>query len=102
LACTWRRPSRTRRDYRFCNPAAPGEGCSSAWRALAFETGGSPMFGVKARRAVIALILALAAASVLPVTASASDPTIKTGAFADGATWLIEVPTPWNGTLLLY
>jgi len=60
------------------------------------------MFGVKARRAVIALILALAAASVLPVTASASDPTIKTGAFADGATWLIEVPTPWNGTLLLY
>ena len=60
------------------------------------------MFVVKARHAVIALILALAAASALPVTASASDPTVKTGTLADGATWLIEVPTPWNGTLLLY
>src|SRR6266700_1162679 len=60
------------------------------------------MFGVKARHAVVALILALAAASALPVTASASTPTVKTGTLADGATWLIEVPTPWNGTLLLY
>src|SRR6266571_8157443 len=59
------------------------------------------MFGVKARHAVIALILALAAASVVPITASASVNT-QTGTFADGATYLIEVPTPWNGTLLLY
>ncbi len=59
------------------------------------------MFGVKARQAVIALILALAAASVVPITASASVNT-QTGTFADGATYLIEVPTPWNGTLLLY
>src|SRR5439155_249630 len=65
------------------------------------ETGGAPMFGVKARHAVLALILALAAASAVPVTASASVNT-QTGTFADGATYLIEVPTPWNGTLLLY
>ena len=28
--------------------------------------------------------------------------TTQTGTFADGATYLIEVPSPWNGTLLLY
>jgi pimeloyl-ACP methyl ester carboxylesterase len=59
------------------------------------------MFGVKVRHAVIALILAVAAASALPVTASASVNT-QTGTLTDGATWLIEVPAPWNGTLLLY
>jgi len=59
------------------------------------------MFGVKGRHAVIALILALAAASLVPITASASVNS-QTGTFADGATYLIEVPTPWNGTLLLY
>src|SRR5256885_3208306 len=59
------------------------------------------MFGVKARRAVIALIVALVGASALPITASASVNT-QTGTLADGASWLIEVPAPWNGTLLLY
>lgn len=59
------------------------------------------MFRVKARHAVIALILAVAAASALPITASASVNT-QTGTLSDGATWLIEVPSPWNGTLLLY
>jgi alpha-beta hydrolase superfamily lysophospholipase len=28
--------------------------------------------------------------------------TIRTGTLPDGATFLIEVPSPWNGTLLLY
>src|ERR1700682_3465187 len=28
--------------------------------------------------------------------------TTRTGTFGDGATWIIEVPSPWNGTLLLY
>ena len=59
------------------------------------------MFGVKARHALIALILAIAAAGAVPITASASVNT-QTGTFADGATYLIEMPTPWNGTLLLY
>jgi hypothetical protein len=59
------------------------------------------MFGVKARHAVIALILAGAAAFAAPVTASAAV-TVTTGTLPDGATYLIEVPSPWNGTLLLY
>src|SRR4030088_2842767 len=28
--------------------------------------------------------------------------TAHTGTLADGATFLIEVPSPWNGTMLLY
>ena len=28
--------------------------------------------------------------------------TTRTGTLPDGATYLIEVPSPWNGTLLLY
>jgi pimeloyl-ACP methyl ester carboxylesterase len=59
------------------------------------------MFGVKARHAVIALIVALVAAIAAPVTASAAV-TETLGALPDGATYLIEVPSPWNGTLLLY
>jgi pimeloyl-ACP methyl ester carboxylesterase len=59
------------------------------------------MFGVKARHAVIALIVALVAAIAAPVTASAAV-TVTTGTLSDGATYLIEVPSPWNGTLLLY
>jgi hypothetical protein len=31
-----------------------------------------------------------------------SNVTTYTGTFADGATYLIEVPSSWNGTLLLY
>lgn len=34
--------------------------------------------------------------------AQPSGVTTYTGAFADGATYLIEVPSNWNGTLLLY
>lgn len=56
---------------------------------------------MKARRTVIALIAALAAAAAAPVTASAATNTIN-GTLPDGATYLIEVPSPWNGTLLLY
>lgn len=56
---------------------------------------------MKARRTVIALIAALAAVAVLPVSASAAAGTF-TGTLPDGATYLIEVPSSWNGTLLLY
>ncbi len=59
------------------------------------------MSGVNARRAVVALIAALAAAIAAPISASAAV-TTQTGTLADGATFLIEVPSPWNGTLLLY
>lgn len=36
-----------------------------------------------------------------PILASAGVTTV-TGVLPDGATYLIEVPSPWNGTLLLY
>src|SRR5215472_6557039 len=48
----------------------------------------------------IALIFALAA---LLLSASAfAGVTTHTGTLPDGATFLIEVPSPWNGTLMLY
>src|SRR5258708_15916696 len=47
-----------------------------------------------------------ALATLLLFTLSASSAanatvTTRTGTFGDGATWIIEVPWPWNGTLLL-
>jgi alpha-beta hydrolase superfamily lysophospholipase len=38
----------------------------------------------------------------LGATPAQAATTTLTGTFADGATYLIEVPSPWNGTLLLY
>jgi len=41
--------------------------------------------------------------TLLLLTASAfAGVSTKTGTLADGSTYLIEVPSPWNGTLLLY
>jgi pimeloyl-ACP methyl ester carboxylesterase len=51
------------------------------------------------------IIFALAAALLLTLAASPNaraTTTTRTGTFGDGATYLIEVPSPWNGTLLLY
>lgn len=56
---------------------------------------------VTARRLLVAALVAVTPLLTSPMTASAAV-TTKTGTFADGATWLIEVPSPWNGTLLLY
>lgn len=49
-------------------------------------------------------ILAVAAILLLSIGAPAAQAavTTQTGTFADGAKYLIEVPSPWNGTLLLY
>ena len=47
---------------------------------------------------IFALILLLLSS---PATAFAGV-TTQTGTLSDGATFLIEVPSPWNGTLLLY
>jgi pimeloyl-ACP methyl ester carboxylesterase len=48
-------------------------------------------------------LLALALAWSGPArSAEASGLTVHTGSLPDGATFLIEVPSPWNGTLLLY
>lgn len=56
---------------------------------------------LRARRLLVALIVAVIPIATAPLTASAAV-TTKTGTLADGATYKIEVPSPWNGTLLLY
>jgi len=45
--------------------------------------------------AVMLLLLCFSASALAAVTT-------QTGTLPDGATFLIEVPSPWNGTLLLY
>ena len=55
------------------------------------------MFRSKSRITLFLLVFALL---LVPFTAIAQ--TTQTGTFADGATYLIEVPAHWNGTLLLY
>ena len=59
------------------------------------------------RRALLLLLpAALLAATLIPATAVDAQTTAKTtqytGTFKDGATYLIQVPAHWNGTLFLY
>src|SRR3954454_4801711 len=58
-----------------------------------------------ARRTLLAPLLAsmvlvagLAAAQAAPATPS----TNHSGTTSDGGSWVADVPSPWNGTLLLY
>jgi hypothetical protein len=57
------------------------------------------------RKAFIALAAATAVA-LLPATSGAQAPvttsTQYTGTLPDGGSWIADVPSPWNGTLLLY
>jgi pimeloyl-ACP methyl ester carboxylesterase len=46
-------------------------------------------------------LVVLLVAGVTP-RATAASPTTYTGSFPDGATYLIQVPEDWNGTLVLY
>jgi len=50
----------------------------------------------------IAARLALLFALVLFSVSASAAVTTQTGTLPDGATFIIEVPSPWNGTLLLY
>jgi alpha-beta hydrolase superfamily lysophospholipase len=50
---------------------------------------------------VVALAGAFAVAAAIASTAVAA-PTHSTGTLADGATWIADVPSDWNGVLLLY
>jgi alpha-beta hydrolase superfamily lysophospholipase len=59
-----------------------------------------PMRLMNSRFSLI-LVFTLVLVCLAAVPAQAATTTI-TGTFADGATYLIEVPSPWNGTLLLY
>lgn len=53
------------------------------------------------KRLLVALVVAVVGVATVPITAAAATTTF-TGTFPDGATYKIEVPDPWNGTLLLY
>jgi hypothetical protein len=48
--------------------------------------------------ASMVLVAGLAAAPTAPAATSAS----HTGTTSDGGSWVADVPSPWNGTLLLY
>jgi pimeloyl-ACP methyl ester carboxylesterase len=50
----------------------------------------------------ITFVFALAALLVFLCASLSASTTTLSGTFPDGATYLIEVPAPWNGTLLLY
>ncbi|MGN6872224.1 MAG: alpha/beta hydrolase [Solirubrobacteraceae bacterium] len=56
------------------------------------------------RKAVIAL-MALGMVALLPAASGATQPTTSTsyaGTLADSGSWIADVPSPWNGTLILY
>ena len=51
-----------------------------------------------------ALLVVLAALAVVVPTASSAPASVEhfTGTLTDGATWIADVPSNWNGVLLLY
>lgn len=58
-----------------------------------------------ARKAVVALVSACMLAALVVVSgaqAQAASSTSYSGTTADGGQWIADVPTNWNGTLLLY
>jgi pimeloyl-ACP methyl ester carboxylesterase len=55
-----------------------------------------------ARRNTFLCALAILLVVSLASTTASAAVTTRTGTLPDGATFLIEVPSPWNGTLLLY
>src|SRR6516164_8698309 len=55
-----------------------------------------------ARRNIFLCALALIFLIFLASSPANAVVTTRTGTLPDGATYLIEVPSPWNGTLLLY
>jgi pimeloyl-ACP methyl ester carboxylesterase len=73
--------------------------CPSVWTKLFARHGSREAPAITKRIAFVFVLIAL----LLAVSASASAAvTTTTGTLSDGATYLIEVPSPWNGTLLLY
>src|SRR5262252_2874766 len=60
---------------------------------------GSPKVLSTARRFAFRFILGVL---VFAAASASAGVTTITGTLSDGATFLIEVPSPWNGTLLLY
>lgn len=61
------------------------------------------MYGWKARRLAVTLVVAATFGVVAAGSATAAPTsTHYTGTLPDGATWIADVPSNWNGTLLLY
>jgi pimeloyl-ACP methyl ester carboxylesterase len=53
-------------------------------------------------RRLCTVAIAAVGLALLPAGASAGATTVVNGTSADGSKYLIEVPSPWNGTLALY
>ncbi|HXZ14325.1 MAG TPA: prolyl oligopeptidase family serine peptidase [Candidatus Sulfotelmatobacter sp.] len=54
------------------------------------------------KRVLVLTLLAVAIFFAVSTSTHAQGLTVKTGTLNDGAAYLIEVPSPWNGTLFLY
>jgi hypothetical protein len=56
------------------------------------------------RTVIAATAVTVVMASAVPGAAAASSAASAhhTGSLADGATWVADVPSPWNGTIILY
>jgi hypothetical protein len=62
------------------------------------------MWGVRRTRSVatLATMVLVAALAGAPGAAPAATSTNHSGATSDGGSWVADVPSPWNGTVLLY
>src|SRR5688572_15900440 len=58
--------------------------------------------GTVRRLLAIAVIASLAGLGLGPTTVQAAPATRYEGVLPNGATWIADVPTDWNGTVLLY
>ena len=61
------------------------------------------MYGALNRRLAVVFATVVAVVSLVAVPASsATTATSYSGTTSDGGSWVADVPSPWNGTLLLY
>jgi hypothetical protein len=61
------------------------------------------MFRARIGRVVgVLAVAAIVGSLVAAPTSSASAPTSVSGTTSDGGSWVADLPSPWNGTLLLY
>jgi pimeloyl-ACP methyl ester carboxylesterase len=71
--------------------------------ACNFEYKGKKGESMSTKREIRGIFVPTLALLLLSISASVfAGVTTQTGTLSDGATYLIEVPSPWNGTLLLF
>ena len=61
-----------------------------------------PIARLRFRSAAVLATSAVAAALALAPIARATTSSSYSGSTSDGGSWVADVPSPWNGTLLLY